>query len=64
MTRGYKNTDFNLTYSEVIGRNVLYHLNTEKVIKCREAFSSVCDTLLKYGCFIKSHRSYIVNMNI
>lgn len=52
----------NLAYAEVIGRNVLYHLNTGKVIKCREAFSSVCDTLLKYDCFTKPHRSYIVNM--
>jgi DNA-binding LytR/AlgR family response regulator len=25
-------------------------------------FSPVCDSLLKYGCFIKPHRSYLVNM--
>ena len=52
----------NLTYAEVIGRNVLYHLRSGKVIECTEPFSSVCDNLLKYGCFIKPHRSYIVNM--
>ena len=52
----------NLTFVEVIGRNVLYHLHSGKVIKCTEPFSSVCDTLLKYGCFIKPHRSYLVNM--
>ena len=52
----------NLTFAEVIGRNVLYHLYSGKVIKCTEPFSSVCDTLLKYGCFIKPHRSYLVNM--
>jgi DNA-binding LytR/AlgR family response regulator len=52
----------NLVFSEVIGRNVLYHLRSGKVIECIEAFSTVCDRLLKYGCFIKTHRSYIVNM--
>lgn len=52
----------NLVYAEVIGRNVLYHLRSGRVIKCREPFSTVCDQLLKYKCFIKTHRSYIVNM--
>ena len=52
----------NLVFAEVIGRNVLYHLRSGKVIECTEAFSSVCDNLLKYGCFIKPHRSYLVNM--
>lgn len=52
----------NLVFAEVIGRNVLYHLLSGKVIECVEPFSSACDTLLKYGCFIKTHRSYVVNM--
>lgn len=52
----------NLTYVEVIGRTVLYHLRSGKVIECVELFSAVCDRLLKYGCFIKPHRSYLVNM--
>jgi DNA-binding LytR/AlgR family response regulator len=32
------------------------------VIECTESFSAVCDNLLKYNRFIKTHRSYIVNM--
>lgn len=52
----------NLTFVEVIGRNVLYHLRSGKVIECNSSFSSVCDTLLNYRCFIKPHRSYLVNM--
>lgn len=52
----------NLVFAEVIGRNVLYYLRTGKVVECTEPFSSVCDSLLKYGCFIKPHRSYLVNM--
>lgn len=51
-----------MAFAEVIGRNVLYHLRSGKVVKCTEPFSSVCDTLMKYKCFIKPHRSYIVNM--
>lgn len=52
----------NLVFVEVISRNVLYHLLSGKVIECAEPFSSVCDNLLKYGCFVKTHRSYLVNM--
>ena len=52
----------NLTFVEVIGRNVLYHLRSGKVIECNSSFSSVCDTLLNYRYFIKPHRSYLVNM--
>lgn len=52
----------NLVFADVIGRNVLYHLLSGKVIECTESFSSVCDKLLQYNCFIKTHRSYIINM--
>lgn len=52
----------NLTFAEVIGRNVLYHLRSGKVIECTEPFSSACEKLLKYGCFMKPHRSFLVNM--
>jgi DNA-binding LytR/AlgR family response regulator len=52
----------NLVYVEVMGRNVFYHLISGKVLECTEAFASVCDNLLKHRCFIKTHRSYIVNM--
>ena len=52
----------NLVFAEVIGRKVLYHLRSGKVIECTEPFSSVCDNLLKYECLVKSHRSYLVNM--
>lgn len=52
----------NLVYLEVIGRNVLYHMISGKVIECKESFSTVCDSLLKYKCFTKTHRSYLLNM--
>jgi DNA-binding LytR/AlgR family response regulator len=52
----------NLVFAEAVGRYVWYHLCSGKVIECTERFSSVCDNLLKYGCFVKTHRSYLVNM--
>ena len=52
----------NLVFAEVMGRKVFYHLLSGKAIECTESFSHVCDNLLKYRRFIKTHRSYIVNM--
>lgn len=52
----------NLVFAEVIGRTVLYHLLSGKVIECTEPFSTICNSLQKFGNFIKTHRSYIVNM--
>lgn len=52
----------NLVYAEVTGKNVFYYLISGKVIECTESFASVSENLLKYSCFIKTHRSYIVNM--
>lgn len=52
----------NLVFAEVLGRNVFYHLLSGKIVECSESFSSTCDKLLKYRCFVKTHRSYIVNM--
>ena len=52
----------NLVFAEVIGRNVLYHLISGKVIECTDSFACVCDSLLKYSRFIRTHRSYIINM--
>ncbi len=52
----------NLVYAEVVGRNVFYNLISGKRIECIEPFLPVCENLLKYGYFFKTHRSYIVNM--
>jgi DNA-binding LytR/AlgR family response regulator len=52
----------NLVYAEVMGRNVLYHLISGKVVVCTEPFSAACESLMKFGCFVRPHRSYIVNM--
>lgn len=52
----------NLVYAEVMGRNIFYYLLSGNVVKCAESFASVTESLLKHRCFMKPHRSYIVNM--
>lgn len=52
----------NLVYAEVIGRTVIYHIRSNRTISVVESFSALCDKLLRYGCFVKTHRSYIMNM--
>mgnify|MGYP003289814431 CR=1 FL=1 len=53
----------NLVYAEAMGRKVLYHLVSGRVIECTARFSQVWDTLSEHSFFAKPHRSYIVNMN-
>lgn len=52
----------NLVYTEVVGRNVLYHLVSSRVVTCAQPFSAACERLMKFGCFVQPHRSYIANM--
>jgi len=53
----------NLVYVEAMGRKVLYHLTSGRILECTARFSQVWDTLSEHPFFIKPHRSYIVNMN-
>lgn len=53
----------NLVYIEAMGRKVLYHLTSGRILECTTRFSYVWDALSEHTFFIKPHRSYIVNMN-
>lgn len=53
----------NLVYVEAMGRKVLYHLTSGRILECTTRFSQVWDTLSEHSFFMKPHRSYIVNMN-
>ncbi|MEG1993581.1 MAG: LytTR family DNA-binding domain-containing protein [Oscillospiraceae bacterium] len=53
----------NLVYVEAMGKKVGYHIISGRVIECTEQFSMVCRNLMKEGCFIRPHRSYLVNMS-
>lgn len=53
----------NLVYMETSNRCVIYHLVTGRTIESTQSFNECCDVLLNYSYFIKTHRSYVVNMN-
>lgn len=52
----------NLVFAEVRGKNVSYHLLSGKVVQCKDSFTSVCAALERFRCFLRIHRSYMVNM--
>lgn len=52
-----------LVLVEAMNKKSLYYTCSGSVIECSLPFSAVCDSLLEHGCFIQTHRSYLVNMN-
>lgn len=51
-----------IEYVEIIGRTLFYHLTDESVIKANGSMNKLSESLITNLCFIKPHRSYIVNM--
>lgn len=59
LTRIYINR---LEYAEVTGRTILYYLTDGSVIEAIGSLRELEKELLSNPCFIKPHRSYIINM--
>lgn len=59
LTRIYINR---LEFAEVIGRTIHYHLTDGSVIEAVGSMLELEKELLSNSCFIKAHRSYIINM--
>lgn len=51
-----------LEFIEVIARTIFYHLNDNSIIEATGSISELEKILTSYPCFIKTHRSYIINM--
>ncbi|MDF2632331.1 MAG: response regulator of the LytR/AlgR family [Caproiciproducens sp.] len=51
-----------LEFAEVIGRTIHYHLTDGSDIETVGSMSQLEKELHSYPCFIKTHRSYIINM--
>ena len=51
-----------LVFAEVIGRSKLYHLTDGSVIEATGSMNELEKELLSTSGFIKTHRSYIINM--
>ena len=59
-------TRINLTqleYCEVIGRVLLLHLSSGKVLESSGSMEELSRQIFKRGGFIRPHRSYLVNMD-
>lgn len=51
-----------LEYCEVIHRTLFLHLISGKVLECTGTLNELVRQLAPYGCFLRSHRSYLVNL--
>ncbi len=52
-----------LEYCEIVNRTIFYHMTSGAVIESRGYLKELEERLLILPCFIKTHRSYIVNIN-
>lgn len=53
----------NLEFAEVITRSIFYHLTDGSVIEALGSMVDLEKDLSSYSCFVKPHRSYIINMD-
>ena len=51
-----------LEFAEVVGRTIFYHLKDGTVIEVAGTISELEKMLMDNPCFIRTHRSYIINM--
>lgn len=52
-----------IEYLEIIGRTIYYHLRNGTITECMGVISQLEGDLLIYRQFIKTHRSFIANMD-
>lgn len=52
-----------LEFAEIIGRTIFYHFTDGSVTQAQGVLTELESVLLPHSCFIKPHRSYIVNMS-
>lgn len=52
-----------LEFCEVIHRTLLFHLSSGKVLESSGSLDELSRQLIPCGCFLRVHRSYIVNMD-
>lgn len=52
----------NLEYCEVLHRTLFIHLSNGKVLESTGSMDELCRKLESYRCFLRPHRSYLVNL--
>ncbi len=51
-----------LEFAEIITRSIFYHLTDGSMIEALGAMAELEQALGSYSCFVKPHRSYLINM--
>lgn len=51
-----------LEYCEVTGRTLMFHLENGEVLESAGSLDELCEKLEQYDCFMRPHRSFLVNM--
>lgn len=52
-----------LQYCEVMSRTLLLHIGGGKVVDSTGKLDELCEQLKEYECFVRCHRSYLVNLD-
>lgn len=52
-----------LQYCEVMSRTLLLHIDGGKVVDSTGKLDELCEQLKEYECFVRCHRSYLVNLD-
>lgn len=51
-----------LEYCEVVNRSLVLYLRNGSELRSKVKIQEVEDALLRFGCFIRPHRSYLINL--
>lgn len=51
-----------LVYCEVMGRTLTFHMSDGVVLESMGRLDDLCDQLVGYPCFLRPHRSFLINM--
>lgn len=49
-------------FCEVIHRTLLFHMSSGRVLECIGSLEELSSRLMSYGCFLRPHRSYLINL--
>ena len=51
-----------LEYCEVVHRTLFFHLHSGRVLESIGSMDALCQRLSGYECFLRPHRSYLINL--
>ena len=51
-----------LEYCEVIGRTLMFHMAGGRILEGTGSLDRLCSELTDYTCFLRPHRSFLINM--